>query len=142
MFEAFKIIFGKHGRFLGELLSKRIGASKNMRIDETDQSPQFHQGILKRRSGKKKFRAFKNSGMYCLGDFIVFPVDISQAVGFINDYQVPWNRLQRFNFTAGKLVGTDNHGICLFERIPAFILLDLPKILRFKNCRIDIEFLR
>ena len=53
-----------------------------------------------------------------------------------------WHALQIFNFTTSKLVRTNNNSIGLFERITAFILLDLSKILRFKDCRIDIEFLR
>jgi hypothetical protein len=59
------------------------------------------------------------------GRFVLRLIDVTQAVRFVDDYQVPRHGLNILGFAGGELVGADEHGSAIashIERINGAIL--------------------
>ena len=107
---------------IDKLFTEALQVAKDVFINETHQAEQLQQRILQRRSGEQQLVLACQRHFESFGDHIRRLVDITQPMGFVNYYQIPWNRLDILSLALGELIGTDNDFWCL--KRPKLPLLD------------------
>ena len=60
--------------------------------------------------------------LQCLGDDVAGLVDIAQAVGFVQNHQIPFDGLDVIGLGLGELVRADDGACCALERVAAVLL--------------------
>jgi len=99
------------GAFLaevGELLAEAFQIAEGVIVDERDEPVEFEQGILERRRGQQHLGTPLQRLFQGVGDDAGGFVDVPQAVGLVDDHQVPRDRDDIVRFVAGEVVGADD----------------------------------
>ena len=90
-----------------------------MFVDEADEAEQFEERVLKWGGREQQFVFLGERLLQNVGDDIGRLVNIPQAVGFVDDDEIPRGVGDIGCLVAGELVGTDDEGVVYLERAEA-----------------------
>ena len=72
-----------------ELLSEGGFGAKNVGVNEGHEAVELHEGVLEGRGRKEKLLRGGKGGAEGLGVLVVLLVDVAEAMGFIEDDEIP-----------------------------------------------------
>ena len=78
-----------------------------MGVNEGHEAVELHEGVLEGSGRKEKLLRGGKGGTESLGVLVFLLVDVAEAVGFIEDNEIPGNRFDLLGFTGGKLIARD-----------------------------------
>ena len=93
---------------IGELLPEALQITEGVVIDEAHQAEQLQEGILQGCGREQQFALTFKRHFERVGDDVGRLIYVSQAVGFVNDYQVPWDGTDVTRPAPGEMVGADD----------------------------------
>jgi hypothetical protein len=111
-------------------------------VDKADQSVQFQQGILERRCRQQDLVRQRQCIAQDAGGLVLRLIDVAQAMGFVDDHQVPRHGLHVLGFACRELIGADEYGgavACEVERVCRTVLDGLAVGPGFKQAGGDTE---
>ena len=90
------------------MLAKALQVAKGVLVDEADQAKEFEQRVLQRCSREQQLVPPGQRQLQRVGDDVLRLVDVAQAMGFVDDHQIPWQGVHVARLAFDELVGTDD----------------------------------
>ena len=111
-------------------------------VDEGNEAVEFEEGVLERSGGEEELAGAVKSGAQGVGGLVVRFVNVAQAMGFIDDDEIPGTFDQVFLLVGGKLEGADDDfGLGRLEGVTETGLEGLVELARLEDFGRKVEFL-
>ena len=107
---------------VGELLAKTLEIAEGVLVDDAGKAEEFEQRVLQRRSRQKKLVPFLQCQLERVRYDVGWFVNVAQAVGFVDDHEIPRGCRHVRRFAPREMVGANDDSVLYLERpeIPLF----------------------
>jgi hypothetical protein len=102
---------------LDVLKAERFGVAEHLRVDDADQSVEFHQAVLERGRGQEELMTRLQRFGDCSRRLVCTFQYVTEPVGFVDDHQIPGNRRYRILAGFGELIRTEDDAVAGQEGI-------------------------